>query len=228
MYICVYIVDLTYTFFMKKNTLLYLDSFLVERAKQEQINISELTEEALKHALEKTTPKTAAEYLRRAITNTNKNLSPYGEAHLLPLQIQSVTLKNIGKFQNHTVNFKKDTINAVCGPNGSGKSTILRAIHQVFCSPKNYFSDSENAEIQVRLFPDQQTATINPNEYDLQDLTRGYKCLLLDNFVPRASPIMLRDLLKLLADLQIQVITTAYDSSMFPETSNIINLQPQP
>ena len=173
-------------------------------------------------------PKTATEYLRRAIVNTSKNLSPYGEAHLLPLQIQSVTLKNIGKFQNHTVNFKKDTINAVCGPNGSGKSTILRAIHQVFCSTKNYFSDSENAEIQVQLFPDQQTATVNPNEYDLQDLTRGYKCLLLDNFVPRASPIMLMDLLKLLADLQIQVITTAYDPSRFPETTNIINLQPQP
>ncbi len=228
MYICVYIVDLTYTFFMKKNTLLYLDSHLVERAKQEQINISELTEQALKQTLEKTRPKTAAEYLRRAIVNTSKNLSPYGEAHLLPLQIQSVTLKNIGKFQNHTVNFKKDTINLVCGSGGSGKSTIIRAIHQVFCSTKNYYSSCENAEIQVQLFPDQQTATVNPNEYDLQDLTRGYKCLLLDNFVPGASPIMLMDLLKLLADLQIQVITTAYDPSRFPETTNIINLQPQP
>ena len=102
MYICVYIVDLTYTFFMKKNTLLYLDSHLVERAKQEEINISELTEQALTHALEKTNPKTAAEYLRRTLANTSKYLSPYGEAHLLPLQLQSVTLKNIGKFQNHT------------------------------------------------------------------------------------------------------------------------------
>jgi ABC-type glutathione transport system ATPase component len=227
MYICVYIVDLAYTFFMKKNTLLYLDSFLVERAKQEDINISELTEQALKQTLEKTNPKTAAEYLRRAIVNTCKNLSPYGEAHLLPLQIQSLTLKNMGKFQNHTVNFKKDTINAVCGPNGSGKSTIIRAIHQVFCSTKNYFSSSENAEIQVQLFPDQQTVTVNPNEHDLQDLARGYKCLIMDEVIPAVSPIMLKDLIELLSDMQIQVIATAWDNSMFPKTTNIINLQPQ-
>jgi len=226
MYICIYIVDLTYTFFMKKNTLLYLDSHLVERAKQEDINISELTEQALKQTLEKTNPKTAAEYLRRAIVNTSKNLSPYGEAHLLPLQIQSVTLKNIGKFQNHTINFKKDTINAVCGPNESGKSTITRAIHQVFCSTKNYFSSSENAEIQVQLFPDQQTITVNPNEHDLQDLARGYKCLIMDEVIPAVSPIMLNDLIELLSDMQIQVITTAYNHSRFPETTNIINLQP--
>jgi post-segregation antitoxin (ccd killing protein) len=37
---------------MKKNTLLYFDSDLVERAKRENINISRLTEEALKQALD--------------------------------------------------------------------------------------------------------------------------------------------------------------------------------
>ena len=189
--------------------------------------ISELTEEALKNALEKTNPKTAAEHLRRAILNTSKKISPY-EVYLLPFQIQSVTLKNIGKFQDYTINFKKDTINLVCGPNGSGKSTILRAIHQIFCSPKNYYSTSENAEIQVQLFPDQQTVTVNPYEHDLQDLVRGYKCLIMDEVIPAVSPIMLKDLIELLSDMQIQVITTVYDPSRFPETTNIINLQPQP
>ena len=226
MYICVYIVDLTYTFFMKKNTLLYLDSHLVERAKQEEINISELTEQALKQTLEKTTPKTAAEYLRRAIANTNKNLSPYGEAHLLPLQLQSVTLKNIGKFQDYTINFKKDTINIISGPNGSGKSTITRAIHQVFCNTKNYFPDSENAEIQLRLFPDQQSIAIRTNESDLQDLTRGYNCLVMDDFIPTLHLQMLNDMLRLLEDMQIQVIAAAWNNSRFGKTTNIINLPP--
>jgi len=49
---------------MKKNTLLYLDSEIVQRAKTANINISRLTEEALLKALDMKRPETAKEYLR--------------------------------------------------------------------------------------------------------------------------------------------------------------------
>jgi len=211
-------------FSMKKNTLLYLDNFLVERAKQEKINISELTEEALKNALERSTPKTASEYLRRAIVNTKTDVTPYGEAYLLPFQIQSVKLQKIGMISDYKLEFKKDAINIICGPNGSGKSTIIRAILQVFYSKKNYFGHCDEGKIQVELFSDQQCVQINANEYDLKDLTRGYRCLVLDDFFGRATPLMFKDLLELIKELNIQVIGTALDASKFPQTTNIINL----
>ncbi|MEM3565933.1 MAG: type II toxin-antitoxin system CcdA family antitoxin [Candidatus Bathyarchaeia archaeon] len=49
---------------MKKKTLLYLDSNLVEKAKKENLDISKLTEEAIKETLKVTIPKTAREYLQ--------------------------------------------------------------------------------------------------------------------------------------------------------------------
>jgi len=52
---------------MKKNTLLYLDADLVERAKKENINISKLTEEVLKQALEVERTRTAQERLRKLL-----------------------------------------------------------------------------------------------------------------------------------------------------------------
>jgi post-segregation antitoxin (ccd killing protein) len=45
---------------MERKALLYLDSDLVKRAKKENIDISRLTEEALKEALEVAIPPTAA------------------------------------------------------------------------------------------------------------------------------------------------------------------------
>jgi len=73
-----------YSCFMKKNTLLYLASDLVERAKRENINISKLTEEALKQALEITTPRTAQEHLRKMLAEVGSESSFYGETYFLP------------------------------------------------------------------------------------------------------------------------------------------------
>jgi post-segregation antitoxin (ccd killing protein) len=72
---------------MKKNTLLYLDSDLVERAKRENINISRLTEEALKQALEIGRPRTAQEHLRKLLADVGNESSFYGETYLLPFQM---------------------------------------------------------------------------------------------------------------------------------------------
>jgi post-segregation antitoxin (ccd killing protein) len=82
---------------MKKNTLLYLDSDLVEKAKEANINISRFVEDKLTHELRAVRPKTAHEYLQKVIADTaERGASFYGEAHRLPFQIESLKLENIG------------------------------------------------------------------------------------------------------------------------------------
>jgi len=71
--------------FMKKDTLLYLDADLVERAKRENVNISRLSEDALKEALKITVPPTARE------------------------------LENVYPFQDFEAKFRKGALNVIYG-----------------------------------------------------------------------------------------------------------------
>jgi ATPase subunit of ABC transporter with duplicated ATPase domains len=210
---------------MKKNTLLYLDSVLVERAKQENINISGLTEEALKHALEKFHPRTAHEYVQRVLADSGRGLAPYGEAYLLPFQIASLKLENIGLFTDFDISFRKNEINVIYGQNASGKTTIIRSILLALSTRHNYFAESENGKVSVTLFPDQQSAIINTNEQNPPDLARGYKCLVMDEFFPRVPERMIPELLEEMRNLKIQIIVTAIDLSKFPENIHVIRLQ---
>jgi ATPase subunit of ABC transporter with duplicated ATPase domains len=212
---------------MKKNTLLYLDSVLVERAKQENINISGLTEEALKHALEKFHPRTAHEYLQRVLADSGRGLAPYGEAYLLPFQIASLKLENIGLFTDFDISFRKNEMNVIYGSNASGKTTIIRSILLALSTRHNYFAESENGKVSVTLFPDQQSVIINTNEQNPSDLARGYKCLVMDDFFPRVPERMIPELLEEMQNLKIQIIVTAIDLSKFPESINVIHL-PEP
>ena len=91
----------------KTNTLLYLDSDLVERAKRHNINISELTKEALKQALEKERPRTAQEHLRKLLVEIGSETSFYGETYFLPFQIESLRLTKVGLFDNFEAHFSR-------------------------------------------------------------------------------------------------------------------------
>jgi hypothetical protein len=212
-------------FFMKKNTLLYLDSALVERAKQESINISGLTEEALKQALEKFRPRTAHEYLQRVLADSGRDLTPYGEAYLLPFQIESIKLENVGLFTDFEISFRKNEMNVIYGSNASGKTTIIRSILSAFSARRNYFAESENGKVSVTLFPDQHSVTINTSEQNPPSLARGYKCLVMDDFFPRVSRSIMPGLLEEMQNLKIQIIVTAIDLSTLPENINVIHLR---
>jgi len=92
----------------KKNTLLYLDSDLVEKAKTENINISKLAEDALRTALDMKRPVTVEEHVQRILKDADVTTheSFYQETYLLPFQIESLALDNIGPFEKFETRFR--------------------------------------------------------------------------------------------------------------------------
>jgi len=203
----------------KKNTLVYLDSDLVERAKRENINISRLTEEALKQALEIETPRTAKEHLRRLLAEVRSESSLYGETYLLPFQIKSSKLTKVGPFDDFEARFSRNSINLIQGPCGSGKSTIIRSILHAFSIRHRYFDDRvfRDGTITLKLFPTHNSINITGTESS-RNTARGYQCLIADDPLEKLPRSIIAPFFAELKKLEIQVVITA---SLSIETSNL-------
>jgi post-segregation antitoxin (ccd killing protein) len=213
---------------MKKNTLLHLDADLVERAKKENINISRLTDETLKQALEIERPRTAQEHLRKLLAKVGSESSFYGETYFLPFQIESLKLTKVGLFDNFEAHFQRDSINVIYGSCGSGKSTIIRAILFAFGIKHRYFTDIvfNDGAITLRLFPNGDSISITGMD-GAQNYTRGYQCLIADDSLERLTKNMIVPFFAELKDLGIQVIITAslvIDASQLSNDAHIIPL----
>jgi post-segregation antitoxin (ccd killing protein) len=216
---------------MKKNTLLYLDSDLVERAKRENINILRLTEEALKQALQIKVPRTAKEHLRKLLAEVGSESSFYGEAYLLPFQVQSLKLTNVGPFDNFEAHFSRNSINLIQGLCGSGKSTIIRSILYAFGIKHKYFTERVIGEgtITMKLFPEQDFINVTGMKSS-QNALRGYQCLVADDSLERIRKDMIAPLFTELRRLEIQIILTAsplIDASKLPNDIRIITTYDQ-
>jgi len=213
---------------MKKNTLLYLDSNLVERAKKENINISRLTEEALKQALEITTPRTAQEHLRKMLAEVGNENSFYGETYFLPFQVESLRLTKVGLFDNFETHFRRGSINVIYGSCGSGKSTILRSILYAFGIRHRYFDGRvfHDGTITLKLFPKQNSTKIAGIESST-NTARGYQCLIADDPLKRLPRGIIAPFFVELKRLEIQVMLTAsllIETSKLPKDTQIIPL----
>ncbi len=116
----------------KKNTLLYLDEDLVKLAKKLDLNISQITEMALKSRilplLSRKERLEMEERLRKEdFNNYLEDLKKRKKCFFLRIPIKSLELKNIGKFKNKKFHFFKG-FNIILGPFGSGKTTIINSI----------------------------------------------------------------------------------------------------
>jgi len=206
---------------MKKNTLLYLDSELVDKAKAANINISRFVENALRQELRASLPETAHEYLQKVVTDTSQEGSSfYGEAYRLPFQIESLKLRNVGLFKNFEIDFQKDAMNLICGPNSSGKSTIIRSILLVFGKQHEHFALSKNGEVTLKLFPEQSSISLVTSDKS-QELMNGYQCLIADDILQTATADVTSALFQELSKLKIQSIITA---STLPKNTNLLKL----
>jgi hypothetical protein len=213
---------------MKKNTLLYLDSDLVEKAKAANLNISQFVEKKLKEELRAIPPKTPREHLQRVITDTLQGeASFYGEAYQYPFQIESLKLENIGPFKNKELHFKKEQINLIYGVGASGKSTIVRSILLVFGKRHKYFPKSDNGAITLKLFPDQKSIRIKADCQVQDGFSEDYTCFIGDGILQVAPKDMATAILQELHKLKIQTIVTTsipVDTSDLPENTNVICL----
>jgi hypothetical protein len=211
---------------MKKNTLLYLDSDLVERAKRDNINISRLTEKALKQALKIETPRTARGHLRRLLTEAGNESSLYGETYLLPFQIQSLELTKVGPLDNFEAHFNINSINLIQGPCGSGKSTIIRSILYAFGIRHKYFTERVfgDGTITAKLFLGRDFINVTGMKGG-QNALRGYQCLVADDSLERIRKDIIAPLFAELKRLGIQIILTAsplIDAAKLPNDIHII------
>lgn len=222
-YICSHVL-----YSMKKRTFVYLNSGLVERARRENINISGLTEEALRQSLEIEKPRTALEHLRELLADVGNETSMYGDVYFTPFQIQSLTLTKVGPFDNFQADFCRNSINLIYGPCGSGKSTMIRSILLVFGIRHRYFTNRVFADgkIKLRLFPNQDSININSIETHA-NATRGYQCLIADDALERLPKNVIAPLFTEVKRLRVQIIMTAsplIDKSAIPKGVHIISL----
>ena len=217
----------------KKNTLLYLDQYLVEKAKKKNINISRVAEDALRNALDEKRPVTVKDILRRILREEPGNhISRFGERYFLPFQIESLKLNNIGPFEKFEASFSPDTLNIIYGPNGSGKSIILRSILFAFGRRHRFFNKkvSSGGTIKLKLFQNQNLIKISDFE-NPDNLTNGYGCWIADallSMIPRKKVIQI---LNELASLGIQVIITTVQKNYLktlPKDTRIISLENHP
>jgi|TARA_Y100000031_G_scaffold146361_1_gene180203 hypothetical protein len=203
---------------MKKNTLLYLDARLVANAKQCNLNLSKITENAVKShlfpilSIGEKADADFWEYL--------KDLEKEKCAFFLPVRIKQIKLANIGPISNLTIGFKK--FNIVTGKNASGKTTIIRSIAQILGHEFIKDNFSNKAIIELEVHPE--------TRYKLSMLSANtnlhIKSVLIDCGGYRLDNKYLKKFIMFLKKLDMQVIMTEHGlrSEIPYEKINIINL----
>ena len=78
-----------------------------------------------------------------------KDLEHEGRCLFLPFKIQTLDMKNIGKFDVRHVEFSR--FNVVLGPVGAGKTTLMQAIGSVSGAHRLLKSEQNDGEIDVAL-----------------------------------------------------------------------------
>lgn len=217
---------------MKKNTLLYLDQYLVEKAKRENINISRVTEEALKIALNEKGPTTTKDLLQRIMNEDPENplSNRYGERQFLPFQIESLKLNNIGPFEKFEASFSPNSLNIIYGQGGSGKSYILRSIMFAFGRKPKFYNLSSDGKITLKIFSNQESIELSDFK-NLNNLTKGFRCWIADAPMNTLNAERISEILPELNKLGIQMILTVRNEDQIqnaPKGSKIISLKSYP
>ena len=233
---------------VKKNTLLYLDKNLVKYAKERGLNISQITENAIKQQL--------FPYLsigEKALFDFKgylEELKNNKQCFFLPLKLKGVKLKNVGKF-DYSFHTEFKQFNVVNAPFGYGKTTLLRSIAYTlglddFPLRNLLCADSTEGYIRINVDNNKELYSKISIRNNQELFTDGRtRCILLDdamdiekfiNITNTKHQLMLtsfQEFLHTLRELDIQIILTAsftddkvynFYSNIFPGC-NFINLE---
>ena len=113
---------------MKKNTLVYLDENLVKSAKSHDLNISRITEDALRSRL---FPILSSGERQLDFEGHITKLKKDERCYFLPFVIDNLRLKNIGPFEEIELSFGRG-INTILGNCGTGKTMIIKSLARGF------------------------------------------------------------------------------------------------
>lgn len=212
----------------KKNTLLYLDTELVKTAKRYGVNMSEITEAALRGRL---APYLSAGDRALLFGMHLGDLKVEGCCYELPFAVKSLRLKNVKVLEQFEAKFARG-INLILGGTASGKSTVIRVIayalgHQQL---RDWFEPAvthgrKRGAIELELFG---SAVIN---YNLREggEHEWAKCILLDEPLSRLDSIRFRKhkgrFLRWLKERYAQVILASRQEEFAtPEVNNVIRI----
>ena len=114
--------------YMKKNTLVYLDENLVKSAKSHNLNISRITEDALRSRL---FPILSSGERQLDFEGHINELKKDERCYFLPFVIDNLRLKNIGPIEEIELSFGGG-INTILGYNATGKTIIIKSLAKGF------------------------------------------------------------------------------------------------
>lgn len=218
----------------KKNTLLYLDSDLVGLAKRMKVNISEITESAIK---EKLLPiLSCSEKMIFDIESYLEEMESINSCFFLPFPIRKVEVKNMGPISSVSMEFGRG-INIINGRCGTGKTLILRAMALAFGiytpekpSPQKHTPmgrflkhDEKGGYIKILIYENEKTMKFdasNPNG------KRDGGCLLLDDAIARLPEKEIKRFInKLKNKYPGQIIMTTIMGELKLPNAKIFNLR---
>jgi len=190
---------------VKKKTLLYLDDNLVEHAKKAKLNMSKITEQAIRSSLEvKRISFDPRHYLEELLDEEF--------AFFIPVEIESIEMSNCGPLKKLKANF--DKFNIITGENGSGKTAIINAIYNALMNTGRV---EEAGKVKMGL----KTAKSFEIVFNRNRVLAGYKCLLIDDAFNVLTTKEAIKLLNYLKTLKMQVIITCLDLSRIDLDNNL-------
>jgi len=159
----------------KKNTVLYIDENLVSLAKKFKLNLSQITESAIKSHLY---PFLPAGERQLFFLSHIEELKRDGMCFFLSAAIKSIQIKNVRLFKDLKLTFKEG-INIIYGPNSSGKTTLIRIIAEMN-ELLEKTSNGKEKTIRIEFSPESK---ISIEYYNKK--TDKHECVLLDEPVER-------------------------------------------
>ena len=151
----------------KKNTLLYLDENLVKLAKKYNLNISQITEIALKSRLFPLLPKSERKSIEQNLTTDFEHyiedLKNHNSCFFLRTAIKSLKLEGFERLEDTKFNFKNG-LNVIYDPSGFRGIIILRSILEALGNkiPSPPREETEN-------IPGSDTFLIPPKKEEVED-----------------------------------------------------------
>ena len=195
----------------KKNTLLYLDETLVKEAKKSHLNISKITEDAIKHYLFSflsTGEKASIDFGQYLAT-----LKQEKRCYFFPFKLDELELKSIGTIDGLKILF--DKFNVFIGNHGTGKTTIIRSIAYMLGYPEPNIerllkSDEPEGEIRLNVISEGSLILKLKRGIDFEIIKEEkIGCIVLDNPGAEFGGENFKKLLYYLKRLNSQIVMTS-------------------
>ncbi len=208
----------------KTKATLYLEEDLVGRAKESDLNMSKIANNALKQQFGIGRETSKQKNLRELLKDVDED----GRLYSFGFKIAGLELENIRAFDELSLDFQ-DGLNVIYGPNGTGKSSVIQGIasavtHNATEADDGLLKhDQDSGSAKVRLEKSVMFRQFDRgNQYDSGENS----VLLLDTPFAGYGDEYSREMLdRLKKDFNSQIILTTLDGELTDMADNSIRLR---